>query len=259
MSDERRDILTAVAEGRLSAEEAAERLEELDRLQAPEPRAETPVPGNISRIRVSARYCKVRVIGDPSVLEAVAEGPHDVRRDGDTLIIDSDEEGELGHERSWFRFGERSWSRVRERHLSVRVNPGLALEADTTAGSLWLTGTRAALRVEVFAGSARLEDVAGPLDIVTHAGSVHVRSRLERGASRIRCEAGSVNVQLEEGSSVRVRARSVLGRVLLPEPVGAMRGDSWGLSDSREVTIGGGAATLDIETNMGPVTLRTTP
>ncbi len=257
MSDERRDILNAVAEGRLSPEEAAEQLAEWDRREASEPERAEMAPGGVARVRISARYRKARVIGDPSVLEAVAEGPHTVRRDGDTLVIDSDEEGELGAEPFWFRFGERSWPRARERHLTVRVNPGLPLEADSTAGSLWVTGIRAALRVEVFAGSARLEEVAGPLDVVTHAGSVQIRSRIDRGASRIRCEAGSVNLQLDEGSSVRIRARSVLGRVLLPEPVGSARGDSWGLSDSREVTVGDGAATLDIETNMGSVAVRT--
>jgi hypothetical protein len=260
MSDERRDILNAVAEGRLAPEEAAERLDELDGREA----ERAQVPAAVGRLRVSSRYRKLRVIGDPNVREAVAEGSHAVRRDGDTLIVDSDEEGESGPAPFWFRFGERPWHGqrgpwwppARESHLTVRVNPDLPLDADSTAGSLWVTGTRGPLRVEVFAGSARLEDVAGPLDVVAHAGSVHVRSRIDRGASRIRCEAGAVNVQLDEGSSVLVRARSVLGRVLLPqpEPAGGGRRDSWG--DMREVSIGEGAGTLDIEANMGSVTVR---
>jgi hypothetical protein len=104
----------------------------------------------------------------------------------------------------------------------------------------------------VLAGSAYLEHVTGPLDVVAHMGSVKLNGVIDSGTSRIRCEAGSVYVQLLRGSSVKVRARSVLGRVALPEPAGVGRG-SYAIGDDREVVVGGGAALLEIETNMGSV------
>jgi len=48
------------------------------------------------------------IIGDPSVREAVAEGPHIARREGDTLVIEGDDEFDM---RSGFMFG---WDQNRD-------------------------------------------------------------------------------------------------------------------------------------------------
>lgn len=111
-----------------------------------------------------------------------------------------------------------------------------------------MRGTRGPLRVELSAGSARLEDIAAPFDISASAGSIALRARVDRGESRIRCEAGSASVVLLPGSNVRVRARSVLGRLLLPQPAGPV---GFGADDQGETVVGEGAATLDVEANMG--------
>ncbi|MBW3536885.1 MAG: hypothetical protein KY395_03825 [Actinobacteria bacterium] len=121
MSDaERRSILSQVAEGTLSPEEAAERLSSLDQ-SSPQDRSggsgspsQTATGGDrglppgapAARIRIVGSVRLIEITGDPNVKEAVAEGPHDARREGDLLII----EGE-GPEVAWSQPGWRwNWS-----------------------------------------------------------------------------------------------------------------------------------------------------
>jgi hypothetical protein len=136
--------------------------------------------------------------------------------------------------------------------LTVRMRPDLALDASVTAGSLKIAGVTGPLRVAVAGGSARIDQFGGPLDLSVEAGSVRASGLLVAGSSRIRCQAGSVRIHLERGSSVKVRARAELGNVVLP---GDAEGESWLARGgaAREVTVGDGAALLEIEANMGNV------
>src|SRR4030081_2123986 len=102
MNDAKREILAKVVAGTLTAQEAALELEEL---AGPAPSSEplvTPSDGGTTRVRVVASMGSVTVIGDESVREAVAEGPHVARREGDIFVIESREEDEIG---SHFTFG----------------------------------------------------------------------------------------------------------------------------------------------------------
>jgi hypothetical protein len=141
------------------------------------------------------------------------------------------------------RFGE---------ELTIRMRPDLPLDASVTAGSLKVAGVTGPLRVAVAGGSAKVDRFGGPLDLSVEAGSVKGSGLLVAGSSRIRCQAGSVRIHLERGSSVKVRARAELGNVVLP---GDQEGERWMASagTSREVTVGEGAALLEIEANMGNV------
>jgi hypothetical protein len=194
------------------------------------------------------------VVGDPTVAEAKVEGSHRVRREGNALLIDGtiepDEPGGFTFEARrppWHRQWAR-WLGMAE-PLVVRIHPGSPVDAEVSAGSLAVIGVTGPLHVVLAAGSARLDGVASPFDVETRAGAVRVRGRLDSGESRIRCEAGSVNVQLTRGSDVRVRARAELGRVR----VQGVSGHEPQLGSQREVTIGAGTATLDIEAAMGSV------
>src|SRR6266851_1737843 len=74
--------------------------------------------------------------------------------------------------------------------------------------------------------------------------------RLAGGASKVRCEMGNVTINLDKGSSVRVTARTTLGKVA----VDSGGGEQIILGQSgKEVTLGSGAGTLDIECTMGNV------
>jgi hypothetical protein len=256
--DPRRAILSAVADGSLSPQEAAERLHALshpDEAPAAEPVAPPPAGGEgVVRVRVEATARKVEIIGDPSVREAVAEGRHEAYRDGDTLVI----VGEQDHEeyfREHFGGGGFSFSRGRsavmigkQLALVVRMHPDLALEARVEAGALTTTGVRGPIRAHVAAGSARLDGFEGPLDVDVAAGGIKGRGRLTHGESRIRCDAGSVKLDLLSGSSVRITGEAHLGKV---DVVGHR--SSSVLNDTASATIGAGAATLDIECNLGSV------
>ncbi|MGH9130581.1 MAG: hypothetical protein ACRDWV_02670, partial [Acidimicrobiales bacterium] len=69
-----REVLEEVAAGRMSPEEATARL----------------AGGGgaaLRRVRVKAATRTVRVIGDPGVSEVAVSGLHQVRREGDTLVV----------------------------------------------------------------------------------------------------------------------------------------------------------------------------
>jgi hypothetical protein len=318
MTDVERAILQAVADGRLTPEEAAAKLAEArgEGGAAAEPGgAEVPPPGHPSpgpggageaplrvlRVRAAAR--PVRVVADATVAEVSVEGHHELHREGEVLTVSAHRCGDEGpggfsfvgpqlgrlarrawreQERMWreqqraWRHGERpgpppweqhgpwdwhhqhdwpdwrEWQRLVE-PLVVRANPDLEIELDMSAGAATVSGLRRRVVVEVSAGSLTLEDVTGPLDLRAQAAAVRVRGRLSEGASRVRCDAGTVSIVLEPGSDVRVKASCELGRVRLSNEAGDWRGTGVG---TREMVVGSGRATLDVEATMGAVDVR---
>src|SRR6266851_1044806 len=236
MKDLQREIVNQVATGKITAEEGAARLESLESVETPgQARTAEPAPVGAAssatgprRVRVASAIGSAEIVGDPSVAYAVAEGPHSARQDGDTMVI---EQGPL-HETDHFSFG-RGDRRIfvndfGHRKLKVRMNPDLALT------------------VQVNAGQLRIEGVHGAIT----AGNLSASGRLERGASKVRCEMGNVTINLEKGSSVKVSARTTMGKVAVDsgsgEPV--ILGQS-----GKDVTVGSGVASLDIECTMGNV------
>jgi hypothetical protein len=271
--EERREILTAVAEGRMSPEEAAARLAGEETARGDErPGDDRHDDQPIRRVRVKGTFRHARVYADPGVREAVAEGPHVARREGDTLIIESEQNlpgftFHHGGRRGGFPFavsatGTGWWSGEvgfpphltvqPEVPLTVRMNPELPLAVDLTAGRITVDGLRGPLRMSVTAGSAELRSFSGPLDVKVTAGSVRADGVLSHGESRVRCEAGSVKLHLGKGSDVRIRTKSDLGRVVLPDRRGRTEGWLTG-GVEEEVTIGEGTATLEVEVAMGDV------
>jgi ferric-dicitrate binding protein FerR (iron transport regulator) len=183
----------------------------------------------------------------------VAEGPHVARREGETLVIEGQDDGfEMGPGFMFTWPQSRHRARRMRRHpgfrwgdvppLRVRVNPDLPLDVDAQAGRLRISGVHGPIRANVQAGVTDISDFRSPLDLSVQAGSVTARGRLDHGASRVHCDAGSVRIHLERGSSVRVSAHTTLGKV---------RFDS---GDARSPwVIGAGEGTLDIDGTMGSV------
>jgi len=279
--DERRRILTAVADGQMAPSEAAEALDALGEPAADHP-GRPPLP-DLARVRVVASARAVRVVGDPGVREAVADGPHELRREGDTLVVsgDTDDVGGGG-----FVSSGPGW-RVRAhaggpRTLTVRMHPDLALDAEVSAGSLDVAGMRGPIRGEMAAATVRITGFAGPLDLETSAGRIDASGVLAGGSSRVRCHAGRLTMRLEHGSSVRINGRTTVGKMVLPDdgdPGPAARGplsdvagqrgplsDGAGsrrgrrrLGDERQAVVGDGAGTLDVEVNTGTAVIRADP
>ncbi len=259
MKDLQREILSQVAGGKITAAEGAARLESLDAVETPEPAEPTPAPApnhvgtsDTRRIRVLSLIGSAEIVGDPSVAYVVAEGPHRARQDGDTMVIDLAPLEESDH----FTFG-RGGRRIvingtdfQRRKLTIRMNPQLALSASVQAGSVRIEGVHGPIDGEVQAGNCQISGFRGPLNFVIQAGNLSASGRLDTGASKVRCEMGSVKINLEKGSSVRVTARTTLGKVRI---------DSDGSDQvilgqtGKDVTVGAGAASLDIECTMGNV------
>jgi hypothetical protein len=260
MKDLKREIINQVAAGTISAEEGAARLDSLDSVESaspagvsrPAPPAFSPVPSSTRRVRVTSAIGSAEIVGDPSVAYAVAEGPHRVRQDGETMII---EQGPLDeHDHFTFSRGDRraliDSVDFGRRKLTVRMNPDLALAAHVNAGSLRIEGIHGAITGEILAGSCKISGFASPVDLSIQAGNLTASGRLAGGASKIRCEMGNVTINLEKGSSVKVTARTTLGKVA----VDVSGGEQIILGQSgKEVTVGSGAGSLDIDCTMGNV------
>ena len=258
MRDLQREILSQVASGQITAAEAAARLESLDTAE-PQPAArERPaapvlLAGPETRsVKVTSRFGSAQIIGDPTVAYAVADGPHSVRQDGDTMVIDHSPLGEdNGFSFLPGRRGAVNGLEAFQEGLTVRMNPDLALFAKVQAGSIRIDGVHGAVRGEVQAGNCSVNDFRGPLDLVVQAGELTARGRLETGSSRVLCQMGEMKIRLEKGSSVRITARSNMGDIKIEGD----QANTVVARSGREVTIGGGAATLDAECALGSITL----
>jgi len=140
-----------VASGELSPDDAAGMLDEAETRGSLA--VSTEIPGErAARIRVVRTAGWTEIVGDPGVQEAVAEGPHVARRDGDTLVIEGEEHTA---DLPGFRF---SWRRGYHMHfgdvtpLRLRVNPDIPLEVQSQAGSLRIRDVKAPIKADVQAG-----------------------------------------------------------------------------------------------------------
>ncbi|TXH41179.1 MAG: hypothetical protein E6Q90_12355 [Actinobacteria bacterium] len=237
MADDMRSILDQVAAGSLTPEQAAQLLGE-----------QQPTP--VERLLVKGSAVRLTIVADESVPEAVAEGPHRVERDGSTLRIISDLSDDKAAPQAprstfmrWLDAGGRAGST-----LAVRVNPFLPLDVLAVAGSLELSGVRAAVSVGLEAGSAKIGPGSGPLQLSVSSGSAEV-DWLFVGESRIEVELGSARVNVLAGSDVTVSAASSAGSasVIAADGHDATAGGA---------TAGAGSGTLTARAQLGTVAVR---
>jgi hypothetical protein len=263
MKDLQREIVIQVAAGKITAEEGAARLQSLDEAEVmppAAPAAEAPASSGgpeTRRVKVVSQIGSAEIVGDPSVAFVIAEGPHRARQDGDTMVIDHAPFEESDH----FVFGRQMvGGQVKlaevhrggdlRRRLIVRMNPQLALYASVQAGSIRIEGVQGPIEGEVQGGNCQVSGFRGPLNFVIQMGNLSASGRLDGGESKVRCEMGSVRINLEKGSSVRVTARTTLGKVSI-EGAGAC---NLGVGQTtKDVTVGSGAGTLDCDCTMGNV------
>jgi hypothetical protein len=214
-----------------------------------------PVVASARRVVIRAVGRRVKLIGEPSVTTVSVDGPHVIRRDGDTVSVTS--EGELGASLDGFTLmRSRSLDDIRDsflglrRELAVRVNPSLEVEVEVTAGGLTAERVPNLSQVRVTAGSAKLVGSDGPLDLLVQAGSARVDMSPTKGKSRLRVESGSLDVRLGERADVRVRTDAQLGKVVWH--------GSRHQGSAEEVTVGSGGSLLDLEVVMGSAQIRAT-
>ncbi len=276
-------ILEELAAGRIDASEAARRIDALKAAEpAPEPtpteptneelgeepsrrqyspyarevfgQDEAPASGRrrptgskgVDRIWVRAVGRRVRIVGDPSVATASAEGPHVLRRNGSVLEVTSD--GEIGPTLDGFSIlrPPRNFDDIRAmglgKELYLRINPAIIVDVEVTAGQLTTSDLPYLGKVRVTAGSAELEGVAEVNDVLVQAGSATVKGTITSGRSRVRVESGQLTVALGDESNVTIRGEAQLGKV-------SWTGAHSGQVD--EVVMGNGSARLDVGVVMG--------
>ncbi len=215
----------------------------------PTPRRATGAKG-VERVSVRAVARRVRIVGDGTVATVSVDGPHVLRRTGAVLEVTSD--GDVGPNLDGFILRPpRSFDDLRAiglgKELLVRVNPTIAVDAEVTAGALTTEGVPFLGKIRVTAGGATLDRIREANDVLVQAGSATIRGDIATGRSRIRCESGSLDIQLGDRSSVTVRTDVQLGKV------------SWAGTDNDnvdEVVIGNGAARLDVGVVMGWATIK---
>lgn len=204
-----------------------------------------PVPAGVQRVTIRAIGRRVRLIGEPAINGVAVDGPHVIKRDGDTLAISS--EGDMGVSIDGFSMlrnptNLKSHVNGLAKELSIRVNPAMQVEIEVTGGSVVAERLPGLTRVRVTAGTAKVTDVDGPIDLLVQAGSANLDAQITKGRSRVRVESGAANVTLRRGSDVRVHTEAQLGRVTW---TGAVNGQS------KDVEIGRGRAALDVEVLVG--------
>jgi hypothetical protein len=218
-------------------DEAAEPVEE--------EHSNVPIPSGVQRVTVRAIGRRVRLIGEPAVNGVAVDGPHVIKRDGDTLAISS--EGDMGVSIDGFSMLRnptdlKAHVNGLAKELSIRVNPHLQVEVEVTGGSVNAERLPGLTRVRVTAGTAKVADVDGPIDVLVQAGSAQLDAQITKGRSRVRVESGTAQVALRRGSDVHVHTEAQLGRVTW---AGAVSGQS------KDVEIGRGRAALDVEVLVG--------
>ena len=206
----------------------------------------------VERISVRAVGRRVRILGETSVATLSADGPHVLRRNGAVLEVSSD--GELGASLDGFsilRGAPRSLDDIRSlglgKELLLKVNPGIVVDVEVTAGSLNTERVPHLGKVRVTAGGAKLLDVGEINDALIQAGQATISGAITTGRNRIRAESGSLSITLADHSNVTIKGDAQLGKV-------SWTGGHTGAGD--EVVMGNGSAKLDIEVVMGHAQVR---
>jgi hypothetical protein len=203
-----------------------------------------------TRLRVRAVGRRVRIVGEPFLATVAVEGPHVMRHEGDVLTVAS--EGEFQATLDNFTLRTPNLRDLQERfvdltrELVIKVNPRLEVEIEVTAGSVSIERAPRVSHVRITAGSARLRDVTGPLDLLVQGGSATVEGGISVGDSKLRVESGSLQVNLLVGTNATVTNDVQLGRL-------TWDGESGG---PPQRIVGNGAAGLRIEGMMGAVNVR---
>lgn len=245
MSDALRAVLEDVASGKVPADEAMQLIEHL------KSQGSVAVSGEpVRRIIVKAGAVRLNIHGDPGVAQAVAQGPHTMKREGDALLIDTNTTlGDYAVEppRSAFMTWVGQMVNRVGATLDIRVNPDLPIQVLLVGGPLELSGMRAGASVGVEAGSAHVSG-RGPLLLDVASGSGLVDWTFT-GQSRVRADMGSVAVTVRADSDVVVTADTSLGQAVVQTHEGNLKASQDGTT--APVTVGEGAGVLTVSSRMG--------
>jgi hypothetical protein len=171
---------------------------------------------NIRKLVINATAGDIDVEGIPGManIEAnVKNGSLEITEDGDVIRIlgvgKIDDPTEIG----WLNTVIRTIGRNLPVDIHVKVPSSLLeLEVKALAGDVSVAGVIGMVSLEMSAGDLKLKD-AGRFNINAKAGDIKVRTKLTDGESNLRALAGNVDVILEAGSSVTMKASNSAGDI----------------------------------------------
>ena len=188
-TDTLRDLLSRVASGDLDPAEAARLLDEDPTLPTLDSSLSAQTDVALGSIAIHAGGVKLTVVADPTVDAVVADGPHSLRRDGGTLVLEAPagDGWRTTPPPRFLSWVPSVWTGGRGEKVLVRVNPRLPLSVEATACSVEVTGLRAALTLGGSASSVKVRD---------HEGALQAGPRTaQNGESRAADLGGAVEVE----------------------------------------------------------------
>lgn len=255
-----RALLERVAAGEVAPDEAARLLDEDPAAPTLDRSAAVPASpsGTVAAVVVKAGGVKLTVVADPTVDTLVADGPHSLRQDGSTLVLEAPGADGWKTQPAPKYLGwvpNVVWTAGRGEKVHVRVNPALPLTVDASASSVEIVGTRASLTLGGSASSVKVRDHVGPLHGSVSMGSTSVVGVVS-GPSDLTCELGSLDLRLDRGSDVAVTAYAEMGSLKVAGPGGA--GGSGGSHDgtsTQHLVAGAGTQPFGVTVRMGSASI----
>jgi len=253
-SDPLRDLLTRVAAGEVDPAEAARLLDEDPATPTLDRTSDLPASpsGRVTALIIKAGGVKLTVVADPTVDTLVADGPHTLRQDGPTLVLEAPGADGWKTQPAPKYLGwvpNVVWTAGRGEKVHVRVNPALPLTVDATASAVEIVGTRSSLTLGGSASSVKVRDHVGTLSM----GSAAVVGTIT-GPSDFSCELGSLDLRLDRGSDATVTAFAEMGSLKV---AGGDAGSdtSFDGTASRTVVAGAGTHPFGITVRMGSASI----
>jgi hypothetical protein len=174
--------------------------------------------GPVKKVSVSALAGDIRVMGVAGLeqrINATGTGAANVSfsNDGDTIRITANTRIDNPTELGWLDTVFKAIGRAIPVDIHLEVPASLEhLEVKALAGDVDVRGVKGRVELDLQAGDLDLVD-ATSFRIVTKAGDVKVRTTLKSGESSVTALAGDVDVTLEPGSSVSLKASTTAGDV----------------------------------------------
>jgi Putative adhesin len=140
--------------------------------------------------------------------------------------------------------------RVMPVSVKVKVPANLSrLEVKALAGQIDVLGVNGQVILDLSAGDIKLRN-ASQFEINSKAGNVTVDTKLENGESKIKALAGQIDVRLEPGSSVSLKASTQAGNVGAKGFI-LSQTDKRVTGGSLEGRLGAGRAKLEVSLSAG--------
>jgi Putative adhesin len=172
--------------------------------------------GPLKNVIININSGDINVIGIPGDhLEVESSSLLSIIREDDkeTILIGASGKLQNPTELGFLDTVFKAIGRVMPVDIKIKVPANLPrLEIKSLAGNIDVQRMTGAVKIDLSAGNINLHD-ASQFEIHSKAGNVQVHSKLETGESKIVAMAGNIDVRLEPGSSVGLKASTQAGNV----------------------------------------------